>query len=286
MVRTRLGQMILMGLQRLQDPYYQGFAAQVAFFYMLSIVPLIIVLSQLLNIFDLSLDFIQDIMDKYVSGVIGDNLNEWLRTSNNVTTNIVLVIVALWASSRAQFAITRITNYTMSAGRTTGKGYFEDRARSVLNIIITLVALTFALIVLVFGEQILKIVLDIIEMKVHVSYEVSNAWMSLRWLMAFALYFLMVLLNTYVSITEKEVRVRFKDIIPGAVFSALGMIVITLIYSKYTNYVMTAGNYNILYGSLASIAALLFWFYFLAWVQCLGTLFNKVWLDTRSTKAS
>ena len=63
--------------------------------------------------------------------------------------------------------------------------------------------------------------------------------------------------------------------------ASAGMLIVTLIYSKYTNYALSAGNYNILYGSLASIVALLFWFYFIAWVQCLGVLFNKVWKDTK-----
>ena len=39
-------------------------------------------------------------------------------------------------------------------------------------------------------------------------------------------------------------------------------------------------NYDILYGTLSSIVALLFWFYFLAWVLCLGILINKVLDDT------
>ena len=276
--------MVLMIIQRLQDPYYQGFAAQIAFFYMLSVVPTIIVLSQLLNIFDVSADFIQDIIDKYVSGVIGESINEWLTSSNNLTTNIIMVLLALWASSRAQFATTRITNYTMSAGKTTGKGYFEERLRAVLAILITIVSLTFALIVLVFGQQILYAVLKAIKISLHVTYTISDMWMYISWLLAFVLYLAMVILTSYINVSDRSQQFKMKDVLPGSFFSAFGMIIITLIYSKYTDYVMSAGNYNILYGSLASIVALLFWFYFIAWVQCLGTLFNKVWIDTRERK--
>ncbi len=276
--------MILMIIQRLQDPYYQGFAAQIAFFYMLSVVPTIIVLSQLLNIFDVSADFIQEMIDKYVSGVIGESINEWLTSSNNLTTNIIMVLLAVWASSRAQFAITRITNYTMSAGKTTGKGYFEERLRAVLPIMITFVSLTFALIVLVFGQQILYAVLKAIKISLRVTYTISDMWMYISWILAFALYLAMVILTSYINLSDRTEKYRLKDVLPGSFFSAFGMIVITLIYSKYTEYVMSAGNYNILYGSLASIVALLFWFYFIAWVQCLGTLLNKVWIDTRERK--
>ena len=55
------------------------------------------------------------------------------------------------------------------------------------------------------------------------------------------------------------------------------MLVVTIVYSVYANYTV---NYDIIYGSLASMVALLFWFYFLSWVLCLGIVFNKVWKDT------
>ena len=278
MVKSRFGQMILLGIQRFQDPYYQGFAAQMAFFYLLSIVPLIIVFSQLLDVFSISTELIEELLKQYAGGVIGDSVSGWLEGSGSVTTNIVLIATVLWSSSRAQFAMTRITNYTLTAGRSTGKGYFQERFRSIVTILITIFSLAFALIVIVFGEKILDVVLSGLEVMLNVKYEVDNVWMGLRWVFAFALYFLMVTLNYYIIPTE---RGRIREVLPGSIFASAGMLIVTLIYSKYTNYALSAGNYNILYGSLASIVALLFWFYFIAWVQCLGVLFNKVWKDTK-----
>ena len=278
MVKSRFGQMILLGIQRFQDPYYQGFAAQMAFFYLLSIVPLIIVFSQLLDVFSISTELIEELLKHYAGGVIGESVSGWLEGSGSVTTNIVLIATVLWSSSRAQFAMTRITNYTLTAGRSTGKGYFQERFRSIVTILITIFSLAFALIVIVFGEKILYVVLSGLEVMLNVKYEVDNVWMGLRWVFAFALYFLMVTLNYYIIPTE---RGRIREVLPGSIFASAGMLIVTLIYSKYTNYALSAGNYNILYGSLASIVALLFWFYFIAWVQCLGVLFNKVWKDTK-----
>lgn len=280
MVNNRFAQMVLMGVQRLQDPYYQGFAAQAAFYYLMSIVPIIIVLSQMLNVFNISTDFIEEMLQRYVPGVIGDSVNDWLIQSSNTTTSIVLLIIALWSASRAQFAMTRITNYTMSGGKSTGKGYFQERFRSILTIFVTIVALSFSLVVVVFGEQILYAVLAGIKLKLGIVYEVNTVWMFLRWVLAFIMYLLMVFLNNVVSLTDRKSVNKLHEMLPGSIFSAVGMVLVTLIYSKYTNYAMTAGNYNIIYGSLATIVALLFWFYFISWVQCLGVLFNKVWMDT------
>lgn len=180
MVKSRFGQMILLGIQRFQDPYYQGFAAQMAFFYLLSIVPLIIVFSQLLDVFSISTELIEELLKQYAGGVIGDSVSGWLEGSGSVTTNIVLIATVLWSSSRAQFAMTRITNYTLTAGRSTGKGYFQERFRSIVTILITIFSLAFALIVIVFGEKILYVVLSGLEVMLNVKYEVDNVWMGLR----------------------------------------------------------------------------------------------------------
>ena len=90
-----------------------------------------------------------------------------------------------------------------------------------------------------------------------------------------ALYFLMISYNYYMIPTEK---VPFKDIVPGSIFAAVGFLAVTYFYSLYTT---ISTNYNILYGSFSNIVVLLFWFWFLAWVMCLGISFNRVWWATR-----
>lgn len=270
--------MVVLGIQKLQDPYYQGFAGQMAFFYMLSIVPLITVLSQILNVFDITTSFVEDLLQKYGNGVIGSSISEWMAGSNAVTTNIILIILALWAGSRAQFSLSRITNYIMTSGKSTGKGYFTERFRSVWTNLVTIIAMVFSLIVLVFGEKILYVVLTGVEMYLGIDYQVDGIWMILRWVIAFVLYLSVVVLNYYILPTK---RPRLRDIVPGSLFASGGMLIVTLIYSKYTEFALSAGNYNIMYGSLASIAALMFWFYFISWVLALGVVFNKVWEETR-----
>ncbi len=273
--------MVVLAIQKFQDPYYQGFAAQMAFFYMLSIVPLITVLSQILNVFDISMRFMEDLLTKYGNGIIGSTISEWFEGSNAVTTNIILIILALWAGSRAQFALARITNYTMTSGKSTGKGYFQERFRSVMTIAITIIALVFSLIVLVFGEKIMYVVLSGIELYLGIDYQVDSIWMILRWLIAFLLYLGVIILNYYILPTK---RPRIRSIVPGGLFASGGMLVVTLIYSKYTEFALSAGNYNIMYGSLASIVALMFWFYFISWVLGLGAVFNSVWQETGQTE--
>ena len=63
----RTKKMILLVLAQFQDPYYQGVAAQIAFSLFLSIVPMLILLSQFLGLFSLSLAEIQEWITENVS---------------------------------------------------------------------------------------------------------------------------------------------------------------------------------------------------------------------------
>lgn len=270
-MKKRLTKMFFLGIKQFQDPYYQGFAAQMAFYFMLSLVPTIIVLSQLLGVFDVSLDFLNEWIETYVSADMGKILQDLLSYRPVAATNVFFIILALWSASKVQFSLMRITNYTFTEGRTTGRGYFWERFRAVKTIAVTLFTLAAALLVFVYGEFIITLIFGVIFKGTQLDF----IWTYLRWPVAMALYFLMVSYNYYVLPTERK---TFKEILPGSVFASIGMLVVTILYSNYTSYV---ANYDIIYGSLASIVALLFWFYFLSWVIWIGILFNKVWEDTK-----
>lgn len=272
-MKSRFAKMVVLGIKQFRDPYYQGFAAQMSFFIMLSLVPTLTVLSQLLGVLEIPLDFLDDWVKANVLPEMAGSLKEILQDSGKTsaaTSNIVMIIMALWAASRAQFSMMRIANYTYTSGRTTGS-FWRERIRSLKTMALTLFTLAFVAIIPVYGRLILQAVFGhIIE-----GTMIDTLWTYLRWPIAGTLYFLMVSYNYYVLPNEK---LKFREIVPGSIFGAIGMLVVTIIYSIYAE---NLANYNIIYGSLASCVALLFWFYFLSWVLCLGILFNKVWKDTK-----
>ena len=63
MTPARVRNIFILTYRKLRDPYYQGAAAEMAFYLLLSIVTLFILLSQLLGIFSISLGSIQDWLD-------------------------------------------------------------------------------------------------------------------------------------------------------------------------------------------------------------------------------
>ena len=272
MTRERVKRMVILGFQKLSDPYYQGAAAEIAFYFLLSIVPTLILLSQLLGLFSVSLDGIRDWLNTDMIQVEGaDMILSLLDYSPSGVNSVFLAVTAVWAASRAQFAMLRITNYTLTDGISTGKGYVRDRIRSLKTVVITVFTIGFSLVILVYGELILKLVFGI----VAGSEIAEKTWVMIRWPIAAALYFLMISYNYYVLPTH---RVPYRAVVPGSVFASIGLMVVTWAYSIYTS---VSSGYDILYGSFSNFVALMFWFYLLSWVLFLGVILNKVWWDSR-----
>lgn len=272
-IKTRLTQMFILGFKHLQDPYYQGFAAQVSFYLLLSIVPIFLLMTQILGIFDISIESALELVEAYTGKEMSSMIRQLFEFKSAGFSSVIFAGIALWAGSRASFAIMRITNYTLTGGRSTGRNYFVERFRAIKTIIITIFTIAFSLIILAYGKLILQGVLSALGLEIE-AY-VDNIWLWLRWVLGFILYFLMVSYNYYILPTEK---VQFKKMLPGSLFASVGMLIVTLGYSKYAD---SLADYDILYGTLSSVVALLFWFYLLAWVLCLGVMCIKVWEDTK-----
>ena len=272
MTRERVKRMVILGFRKLSDPYYQGAAAEIAFYFLLSIVPTLILLSQLLGLFSISLDGIRDWLNTDMIRVEGaDMILSLLYYSPSGVNSVFLAITAVWAASRAQFAMLRITNYTLTDGISTGKGYVRDRIRSLKTVVITVFTIGFSLVFLVYGELILKLVFGI----VAGSEIAEKTWVMIRWPIAAGLYFLMISYNYYVLPTH---RVPYRAVVPGSIFASIGLMAVTWAYSIYTS---VSSGYDILYGSFSNFVALMFWFYLLSWVLFLGVILNKVWWDSR-----
>ena len=68
-VRFNIDNLVRIGFhifRQFDDQYYAGFAAQIAYYFFMASVPTLIVLSQVLGVFDLSLDIIKNWLDHNV----------------------------------------------------------------------------------------------------------------------------------------------------------------------------------------------------------------------------
>lgn len=267
--REHLNKKNLLGIgfhiwRQFDDPYYTGFAAQIAYFFFMASMPTMIVLSQLLGVFDVSLDFIKAWLEKNLTSNISNFVLSLLSAPSVKLTNVFMIILALWAASSLEFSLARLTSYTLTEG-SYRFNFWSERIKAIPTALLSLVAVAFTLVIFVYGENLFSTFTS--------SPKIAKVLLALRVPIVIGLFFAMLLMNYYIL---PRVRVPLRCVIPGAIVACAGIMIITFGYAFYISYI---ANYNILYGAFANMVALMLWFYLISWVLCIGMMFNKAWDD-------
>lgn len=275
MFKKRLFEIIINIIQRLQSPYYRGVAAELAFYFMLSLTPLILILTQILGFFHISLTRLQEMLYQYLPPEAASSLMNILPNTRtgNVSFSIFSGFVALWAASKAQFSLMRICNFTFN-GKLSVKNFFRERFIAIKTLLITLFTFLFSFFILMYGEIIINAISAYVNGFIGQKFQVSYAWFVLRWVLATGVYFFMV---SYIYYVLPTIRVKFTSLLPGSIVASTGMLILTFIYSTFA---IRFSSYDLLYGSFAAIISMLVWFWFIGWILVIGILFNAAWDET------
>ena len=189
--------------------------------------------------------------------------------------SLVFIILALWGASKAQFALMGISNYAYT-GNPRVSGYIRERLRAMKNSLSMLFLLLFGLVLLVYGDVILRALFAFLgETFVRLVRQTFGLHFDFicdffRWMLGVVLYVFVVLYILYNAPTKK---LKLRQVFPGSLISAVGMVIVTAVYSAYTNYTTeNSGFMDTVYGSFSSIIALLFWFFLIGSVLVAGIL--------------
>ena len=266
-------------ITRLQDQYYHGAAAELGFYFIFSIVPIITILTQILGYFGVQNIFSQLLDTTFASNsFISSFLSSFEQTLSG-SINLVFIIGALWASSKIEFSLIRISNYTYRQdGGNQIAGYFKIRFRAVITVALLILLVLFSLLVLVYGNSILALLSQALDEYLGIEFHVENIYMVLRWPIIFLIYFLFIAVN-YSILPNRKIPLR--RTLPGSLFASVGIIIASLAYQIYFSYF---SNLNLIYGSLAAIIALLLWFYWLGYILLVGLVLNAVWYENTPGK--
>lgn len=248
--------------RQFDDTYYTGFAAQIAYFFFMSSIPILIVLSQVLGVFEISMDFIKDWLNAHLSTQMGSFLSSLFDASSASVVTLLLVVLAIWAASGLEFSLARLTTYTLTGGKYRFR-WLSERIKAIPMAFFSLLAIAIALLVYVYG--------DLIATTIFKSEFMANLIAWSRTPMLLLSFFVMILANYYII---PRIKVPISALLPGSIVATLGIMLVTKIYSYY---ISKAIRYNLLYGTFSNIVAMLLWFYCIAWVILIGMMVNKSW---------
>lgn len=254
-------------LKHIQRADITGLAAQLAYFFLLSLFPLLIFIVTLLPYLNLDeaqvFRFIENYAPAEVYILIEGTLSDILLNRNGGLLSIG-IIGTIWSASNGMNAIVKSLNRSYEIEET--RPFFIVRGLSVVFTLLMIVLFIIALILPVFGQQIGSILFS------YFGFEESfiKLWNNLRWTITPLIMFVVLVALYWIVPNQK---LFLKSVLPGAAFAAIGWISVSLGFSYYvTNF----GNYSSTYGSIGGIIVLMLWLYITGIILLVGGQINAV----------
>lgn len=255
-------------LRKLRADTVSAFAAQTAFFVILSFLPFFIFLLTLVRFLPVGteklLEALQSAVPELLHELVGVLLSEVLQKTSGAFVS-VSVIAALWSASRGFLVIIQGMNAVYGNKET--RNYFVLRFLSVGYTLVFAVVLVLSLLLLVFGNKIYLYIQGRVPILEHAAFLV----ISLRTVTAF-LFLAGFFFVVYVLIPNRKSD-RIGTELPGAVLSATGWLGFSYLYSVYID-CMT--NFSAMYGSLTAIVLCMIWLYACMYILFIGAELNVV----------
>ena len=261
-------------LMRIKKVDVTGLASQLAFFFLLSLFPLLIFIFTLLPYLNLNQAeiflFIRDYAPENVALLIEDTVGEILNNRNGGLLSIGAV-ATIWSASKGMNALTKALNLSYFKEET--RSFIVARGMSVVFTVMLIAVLVIALVLPVFGQQIGTFAYTYL----GVGEGFLKLFNSLRWIIPPILIYVVFSLIYWLV---PNLKIRFKSVFFGAAFSTIGWIITSVGFSYY---VSSFGNYSSTYGSIGAIIVLMMWLYFSAIILMLGGQINAVMGERRES---
>ncbi len=241
-----------------------SFAASTAFFFFLSLVPMMILVCTILpytslteeNLVNLITEFTVDTLDPLISSVIADVYDK------SVGILSIAAVTTLWSASKGILALTRGLNEVN--GVEEHRNYFVLRVLASFYTFIMILILILSLAINVFGN----VLLDIILSKLPEIRIIFDLFMHFRFL---AVWLILTILFTAIYTYVPDKKLNFRMQFPGALGAAVVWSVFSYFFSLYVERTDSFSTY----GSLSIIVIIMLWLYFSMYILLIGAHCNR-----------
>jgi membrane protein len=242
-------------------------ASQLAYYLVLSFFPFLIFLLTLVGFINLNskevLEGLRTILPISVMELTEATILEVLGSQNTGLLG-VSIILAVWTASSGFRAVIKGINkaYNIHEERT----YIRRAMVSFISTIALALTVLIALASLVFGKVIGNYLIEMLPFK----EAIGLIWNVLRYgVIIFILIFVFATIYRYTP----SKKLKWKEVLPGAIFSTIGWLLISIIFSFYIN---NYNNYSRFYGSLAAVFILMIWLFLSSIIFMFGVEINSV----------
>lgn len=246
-------------------------AIVIAYYALLAIVPMIILIGNLLPLINLKastiLTYLETAVPKTVYQTLKPIILSFLDHGNGGLISIS-ALVALWAVSRGINSLKLAFN--TAYGVENVQNIFVTRMISILVTFLFIVMLAIIIMVFSFGQS----VLDYLTPILNLSRDLNGIFGKVKWPITLA--FLVLILGAMYYFLPNA-KVHFWLILPGTLITSASWLLLAQGFSFYVRYFTKS---VLGYGTLGTFIVLLFWLNYSAWVVMLGAVLNAALEET------
>ncbi len=246
---------------------------QLAFFFFLSVVPIITLVTYIASAFGISTDsialFLTNILSADIASLIAPTFGAEYSFAYVMTLVIGFFIAGNGASS---IIVTSNKIYGIE-----DSGFIKRRVKAVVMTIVMVMLFMFILLVPLLGSNITEFILEL-NMSENAT---DNILFVYNLLSGPVSWFVIFFFLKFIFTMAPDRKIPSKYVNYGAIFTSIMWILTTAIYSYYID---NFARYDLFYGGLANIVILMLWVYILAWFMVIGISLNNHKETTLVTK--
>lgn len=261
---------ILKLMETVNSHHMGAYAAQSAYFFVLSLIPIFLLLLTMVQYTPVTMSDLMSavvlVFPETVMPLIRSIIVQVYSLSSGVIP--VTVLVALWSAGKGVLAVTSGLNCIYANTET--RNYLYLRIRASLYTLIFLVAIILSLLLSVFGNSIsamvykhVPILIKVVDFIISIRTVVTLVVLTLFW----------DLVYKFLPNRKNRAKTTMRRQLPGAVFTACGWLIISFIFSIYLDIFTGFSN---MYGSMTTIVLILLWLYGCMYIILLGGELNAL----------
>ena len=252
---------------RYKDDDLSTMSAAITYYLILAFFPFLLFLINMISFTPISNDILITNFNQFLpneTGILVKNVVVQTLQTKSKTLLFLGMIGSLWAASSGISAITKGLNkaYDIEENR----NFIKLNSISLISTIGVSIMIIFSFVMIVFGKPVGTYVFGL----VGATAVFNIIWLFLRYFIPLALMFVTFSL-IYGHVPNR--RLKFNNIIVGTIFTTLGWIFTSVLFSFYVN---NFANYEKVYGSLGGVIALISWLYISTLIILIGGELNAI----------
>lgn len=252
-------------------------ASQLAYYLILSFFPFLIFLMTVIGASSLNsieiLDGLRTILPSTVFDLVESIVREVVDTQYKGLLGIS-IILTMWTASSGFRAVIKGVNKAHEIKET--RSFIKRSFIAMLFTFALVVIIVLTLAMLVFGDLIGDYMLTILPFHKAISF----FWNIIRY--AIIIGMMIGIFAAIYRFTPAK-KIKWKQVLPGAIVSTVGWIVVSLGFSYYIN---NFANYSRLYGSLGAVFILMTWIYLTSMILIVGAEVNSALILRKKQRES